>query len=225
MSRLTKSKPRLAGGRKHRRKRAVQALVAGAALAGGTQTYASVIRFGNPPGPSHFDWTTAGASILNIQVDALSQTGVAAPGNFQFYSYYGTAIKGLPAAANNLQRTTDSQGFAFAVGFAAGTSLPVPAFDWSAAFVNCTYPGSEGSQLPEGIATYLSVRFTDPAGLHYGWIGVTRDGFDLDAFAWGYETEPGVAIAAGAVPEPGSLALLAFGATAVAARRRRKAVN
>lgn len=43
---------------------------------------------------------------------------------------------------------------------------------------------------------------------------------ELDAFAWGYETDPDVPIAAG-IPEPGTLAALALGAAAALAGRRR----
>ena len=74
--------------------------------------------------------------------------------------------------------------------------------------------------LPEGTPTYLGLRFNGP-NYQYGWIGVVRTSQQLEAFAWGYETEPGVPIAAGA-PEPGSLALLAFGAAGVAGCRRRR---
>jgi hypothetical protein len=70
----------------------------------------------------------------------------------------------------------------------------------------------------------MGVRFIDMDGYHYGWISVVRHGndflqLDFDAFAWGYETEPGVPIIAG-IPAPGTLAALAFGA--VVTRRKRK---
>ncbi|KKK52571.1 hypothetical protein LCGC14_3103570, partial [marine sediment metagenome] len=58
------------------------------------------------------------------------------------------------------------------------------------------------SLLPEGEETYLAVQFIDESDVdwHAGWIGVVRTaGGDIDAFAWGYETEPGVPIAAGAM--------------------------
>ena len=55
-------------------------------------------------------------------------------------------------------------------------------------------------------------------GVHYGWVAVERDyGIWLDAFAWGYETEAGTPIQAGAVPAPGTLAALVFGGGRVVA--------
>ena len=100
------------------------------------------------------------------------------------------------------------------VGLAGGTLIP-SGLGWN--YYSYAYAGSP---FPEGVPLYLGVRFNGPAW-QYGWIGVERiDGNKLDAFAWGYETEPGVPIAAGA-PEPGSLALLAFGAGALASRRRK----
>jgi hypothetical protein len=83
-----------------------------------------------------------------------------------------------------------------------------------------------GSNFPSGVARYMGVRFIDLDGYHFGWIGLVRGpdsypAFDLNlnAFAWGYETEPGVPIIAG-IPAPGTLAALAFGA--VVTRRGRK---
>ena len=57
------------------------------------------------------------------------------------------------------------------------------------------------------------------AGWHYGWIGVIRNAGNLQAFAWGYESDLNTPIAAG-VPEPGTLAMLAFGAALALGRRR-----
>jgi len=73
------------------------------------------------------------------------------------------------------------------------------------------------SLLPEGAEAYLGLRF-DPGmgdGLHYGCIGVVRRGAALDAFMWGFDLDP-------AIPEPSSLSMLASGAGAAMARRRRK---
>jgi hypothetical protein len=60
-----------------------------------------------------------------------------------------------------------------------------------------------GSHFAEGEPLYIGVEFDPGDGWHYGWIGVTRSGLDLDVSGWAYETEAGVPIAAGAgVPNP-----------------------
>ena len=88
----------------------------------------------------------------------------------------------------------------------------------------CTYPYE--TLFNAYTMTYLAARFTLSDGTHYGWIGVEffDDGIQLDVFAWGYETEAGVAIEAGAgtVPAPGTLAALAFGACVSRRSRIRK---
>lgn len=96
------------------------------------------------------------------------------------------------------------------------------------------------SFLNEGM-NYFGLRLTIDNGArglqtHYGWILADVGLFDLteeygyadlrmlavnNAIAWGWETEPGVPIAAG-VPAPGTLAALAFGAGVVGGRGRRK---
>ena len=196
------------------------ALAAAAVIAAGTTAYADPVRYDNAAG---FDWTTTpGVNVLDIRFDSFSQPGTdGIPGAFSFGAYpFGNLVRGQSAGGqvqevyngyNDLLPGVDA-GVPIPSGFAWGTTAYVTNSD--------IYPGFEYTLLPEGEQTYLGVRFDQGAGNQYGWIGVVRTGMDLDTFAWGYETTPGVAIPAG-IPEPGSLALLAFGALAVAGRRRR----
>jgi hypothetical protein len=77
-----------------------------------------------------------------------------------------------------------------------------------------------------GATGFVAVSFTLDDGVHYGWIEVINDSvagsgwWRYDILAWGYETEAGVAIAAGAVPAPGAAGLLALAGLGVARRRR-----
>ena len=71
---------------------------------------------------------------------------------------------------------------------------------------------------------YIGVAFPIAAVNHYGWIRV-----DVNNAAgtflvkdWAYESEPGVGILAGHIPEPGTLGMLAAGAAGVLALRRRR---
>jgi len=84
-----------------------------------------------------------------------------------------------------------------------------------------------------GQSGYMGIKFDfapqgQSAEFHYGWIdfSVNEAGNELTLNSWAYEDVEGKAIAAGdtgsPVPVPGSLALLASGATGLAALRRRK---
>ncbi len=199
------------------------ALAAAAVIAAGTQAYASPVRFDNPAGAGHFDWNaSAGHEALNILDDAASQpSGVLFDvGTFVRYSYPGYGETVEAGGPNRILGITISY-YTRLSGVDAGELIPPGAPGASfggAGFIDVTYPGYEGSLLSEGQQTYLGVRFDQGGGNQYGWIGVVRTGLELDAFAWGYETEVGVPVPAGA-PEPGTLALLALGAGAALRRR------
>jgi hypothetical protein len=72
---------------------------------------------------------------------------------------------------------------------------------------------------------YAGFRFAAADGTHYGWVQLSVNAGAIDFVRAAYERTPGVAITAGAVPEPSTLAMLAVGATAalgaVIKRRRR----
>lgn len=205
------------------------ALAAAAAIAAGTQAYAMPVRFDNPAGPGHFDWIPEiigfpSSSTLDITRPANDQPyeGVLQQGpgllRQQDFNPSPGTVGALLGYGGDVNVEFGYQGvYRFVEGLPSGTLIPSGRPWYFRAYTDISYFGLPGL-IPEGVETYVGVKFQQ-FGTYYGWIGVVRTGTFLDAFAWGYETDAGTPVAAGA-PEPGTLALLAFGAAATRRRRR-----
>ena len=202
------------------------ALAAAATIAAGTAAYAAPVRFDNPAhsDPGHYHWGELAPiqGFLSI-LDPFDQQPVPDPGGPGTFGHNlnppGSGV-GTGAANTNIQKGGFYDAFILSVG--PGDVIPSGGgYSW-AEYGIAYYPGlpNGGSEIPELTSAYLGVRFDIGGGYQYGWIGVNRIGFELEAFAWGYETTPGVSIPAGAVPEPGTLAMLALGAGALLRRKR-----
>jgi hypothetical protein len=180
------------------------------AIAAGTQAYAEVITFINPAKgePGHFAWSRSFSGGMNpedwldITRPSTDQTELVGPmsvgqsvsfddtGEFFNVTYSGASVV-----------TGDIGQFSgFTVSLASGTEIDgsftyasESIHVWDSFFYNEVF-----SYFAVGSAGYMGVQFSDVDGDHYGWIGVVRHfPLDFEAFAWGYETEPGVAIIAG----------------------------
>ena len=69
---------------------------------------------------------------------------------------------------------------------------------------------------------YLGVSFYSDTDLHYAWVRMSESDMTLTVHDWAYETQPGLGIYAGAIPEPATSALLVAGGLLLALRRKRK---
>lgn len=199
-------------------------LSVGVAIASGTQAYADAIRIENPPGPCHFDWArqlseNLRGGVLDVTLQPTEQDiaspypDATGPSEFEHSAYMGffsdssrivTAYYGYSGAAVesvSLLACGQYYGSAYRVTSPANElGVPDPAAMLSfegATNVIPSYNSYCSPLIPEGAPTYLGIRFDLGAGTQYGWIGVTRDGLALDAFAWGYETTPGASILPG----------------------------
>ena len=182
---------------------------------------AAPIRFDNPVGPGHFQWAGAVGEFrwLDITHAANDQLNVDMPSALRHVvNADGSGDVASSGGPMDADLHVDTTFQIFAEGLSEGTGIPA-GFPWTDGAAT-VIPGF-GEGFAENQQVYLGVRFNLGLGTQYGWIGVTRTGPALDAFAWGYETEPGVPIAAG-VPEPGTLSLLVLSSTALLSRRRQR---
>ena len=198
---------------------------------------AEVVSYLNPDGSGHFDWSgsTTEWRGLDITLDAASQTGAfnPTPGIFgQWNASSPTDDDLLTASFPGGAYMCSDQTFQDdkVIGLAAGTVISSTWSDWNTgnSFINQS-GDNPPTLLPLNAQVFLGVSFEQGifGPTHYGWIGVEMtydaglDSYQLDAFAWGYETIAGVAIEAGAgIPAPGAFALL--GVAGLASRRRHR---
>ena len=164
----------------------------------------------------HYFQLTGGANSFGLahQRSYYGYLGVAKFGIFGGGAFNGFSVGSFPYVAK-LANGGNIAGGAFAAA-AVGTL----AFGYGYANSQWVNPGQG----------YIGFKFTDAAGQEYGWASVTVNGanasntFTLNSYAY---TTAGEVITAGqtslAVPEPGSLGLLAVGGAGLLAWRQRRA--
>lgn len=204
--------------------RSAEFVAAAAAIAAGTSSYADVVRYDNlPPGSGYFDWPFA---VLDITLPAEDQPGTLGAPTTSYQNYFGDfyptfSYQHTYQSGGGMR--IFSQGFndRYAAPLDAGTMIGpdlandgtfTAAATFEFAFTACDiyyvgypcycyyYDCEDGTRglIPEGVETYLGVRFTQTGGDRFGWVKIIRQGAYVEALAWGFETEPGVPIAAGA---------------------------
>ncbi len=154
--------------------------------------------------------------------------------NLRSSSGIGAGGIGMQGGAEFIGKSFASGGsysnvFAYPSKLALGANIAggpfAPKAFGTLAFGTYGNPNSKWIQAGEG---YIGFKFTDAAGTEYGWIDLSTNGaaageaLTLKSYAY---TTAGEEITAGqaAVPEPGSLALLAAGGAGLLAWRQRRA--
>lgn len=126
---------------------------------------------------------------------------------------------GLPASVNGASTSAYAR-----LGAAGGNNLPAGTVIDASNFYGTPITNNFTLNSSDNI---IGFRFRNEANaqIHYGWarisLGATLQGQPRSLVEYAYEDQPGVAIAAGAIPAPGSLALLGLGAAGLVSRRRK----
>ena len=152
-----------------------------------------------------------------------------------FLNRYAVAFNAGDAIGSNLSNGEWNQGTDFAFSFeSCSIDVYYIPYEYCDPYGYCnTYyygpyynydcsTGERGLIPNDGTQHYVGVKLDIGGMTHYGWIGLTNSFGYITPFAWGYETTPNTAIAAGA-PTPSTLAGLAMGAAAFGGRKRRDA--
>ena len=199
--------------------------VAGAmAIAAGTDAYGAVVSINLPANIAGYNGTPVPFTQRSVDIDGNGTTDILFDYSAQSSSVGGTFIHDVtgidgygpgPSYANNL-----------AVGTLINAS-DVTATPNADVTLTSTY-GQVGAFYTNHTG-FIGFSFVDSnSAEHFGYFQVTTgQTAGLQFLSGAYQTTPNAAIVAGAtsVPEPGSLAALAVGATAVVVRRRHRTVH
>lgn len=183
-------------------------------------------------GEQNIDVALYNAQPLNLNGDAYSdillKNYVFTGGYYQgaFVSFAPGSLVAFPAGPNNLVYVTAlTQGATIdsgtVSGFAAGSmAYQLPGSPPTNQNPNAQFDATTGAFI--GLA--FPIGGSLPENLHFGWVRVNTDILtgSMTIVDWAYQSQPGVGITAGAVPEPFSLGLLAAGAAGLALLRSQR---
>ena len=229
-------------------------LTGAVALAGATQAYGSVVTVTPPanltisgshngaPATDYWDVDGDGTPDFQLTAGTYSGTGIkvgytGVAGAYQAYDAFGTVnmvVGTYTGALSNGAATYEATNLSTGTLIGSGSSFVYG--NYLTTLASRLNTMDTGNFFTKG---YLGFEFTAADGIHYGYLGViatavtgskaANDSASLTFFNAAYESTPDMAITipGGAVPEPGSLAALAFGlagtAGAVAYSRQKTA--
>jgi len=107
-------------------------------------------------------------------------------------------------------------------GYADGPEDPAYDTDFRN-FVICVTSGCDTRFELDGVPKYMGVEFRREDDVHYGWLRVFSGGTvaAVSVTEWAWESQPGVPIIAGAIPEPSAALLLLLGGSFLIAFRNK----
>ncbi|MEM6749844.1 MAG: PEP-CTERM sorting domain-containing protein [Planctomycetota bacterium] len=157
-----------------------------------------------------------GALTLDVNLDGYTDINLQ---NYVFGgNYQGASVASFPGQLHSFT-TGLTYGTALSPGDPIDAGTVGPSFFGGLAYAN--NPDSQFDNITDGL---IGFSFPIGAGLHFAWVSV-----DIDNAAgtfvvneWAYESDPGVGIAAAAIPEPSALGLLAAGAAGLSVMRRNR---
>jgi hypothetical protein len=215
--------------------KASSGLVGALAIASGSTAYSDIVVVGTPADllPSTFPTSTSIFTDWDINGDAIADftfsfrqpeaATVDWQGNIFSYSAGNAVLAYLGpffpyvTRLNNGDTVAPFGPNAFVPGSAGGVQV----------IISSRYAGTDYGQFhPPNSTGFLGFQFTVGSDTFNGYIQfrIARD-FGIDFISAAYNDTPGGAITAGAIPEPGTVGLLALGAAGlagVAIRRRKK---
>lgn len=232
-----------------KRRKPSTGLLGALAIAGGTSAYGAIVPVSTPADLTNTAGNTLATSV-NWDVDSngiidftftnrfpntATGTGVIWQGNMnssaistnKVVSYAGTFVQyafALPSGAliNATNQVAPATGqIVLGSRYRSGG---VPSYYGGFAADGRTAGTTANGAVTPGTFRFVGFQFQAADGLHFGWIQLATTPGLIDFVNAAYESTPGMAINAGAIPEPGTLALLAVGAAGVlgaAAKRRR----
>jgi hypothetical protein len=192
--------------------RGAEAVAMAVVIAGGTAAFAAPVRFENT-GP--FDWRPAACGTqvwLDITKPADQQTpDVPSDTSLSQWYYYGTCNDPQKDGnyfycgytSLNTAFVQDAGNYNGLDPLAAGSTIgPGSAWGDRSSFSVYRSPCCEINDWGAvGTVAYVGARIEIAGQIHYGWVKARLTdprGAQLEALAWGYETEPNTPVAAGA---------------------------
>ena len=182
--------------------------------------------FSGPTTPPFFVTDQFELGDPRVSINFLHATGAAGTRGFAGF-YFGATSNVLSAQFIGVAGTFGGNPYHYVGKLNFGESIANQAFlgnvpgHYNPLATGAGYPNSQWAEAGIG---FIGFRFNLGGGIQYGWAQLDMNGPNLNSYTlidYAY-TDPGETLTAGQVPEPGSLALLAFGAVGLLAWRKQR---